>query len=142
MYVHTYVRIHLNMCIHTYMHMYVCTFVHTYPYAYVRYMLQETRIFPQACRAWYPRIAERQVVDFHERPAERSVYTCGLTTWYPRRDNVRTYGAVFRHDRAENGSEQVYLNRFIAVCATVRSRKPKSSTDSVPAQPFFYFAEE
>ena len=56
---------------------------HGNPGCDLRYMSQVTIIFPQARRAWYPRIAERQVVGYHERPAECSLGTLRVLTLRP-----------------------------------------------------------
>ena len=41
------------------------------------YVSQGTKIFPQACHAWYPYIVEWQVVDIREHPVDCSPCTHG-----------------------------------------------------------------
>ena len=92
-YVRTYIRTYVQY-IHTHdteVHTtlkacYVRTYIYIRTYVqYVRihtrqrstYVSQETRIFPQACCTWYPRIAEQQAIGNHNCPADRSPCTHG-----------------------------------------------------------------
>ena len=65
-----YVHIYVYICIHTYVQ-----YVRTHTWHRSTYVSQESRILQQACRAWYPPIAQQQAIGICKRLADQSPCT-------------------------------------------------------------------